>query len=141
MSGLCTSCHSEGNLAEKQTPRIATHPPGKLITNIMYYNEEKKNYTPIFDKKGEEKNVGDLSCPSCHNAHRRGPLFENKGGQKDAEGKATETYRFLRNMSYDTVCKDCHGPDSILRYLYFHDPDYRLKASKARAGNKFLFAR
>jgi predicted CXXCH cytochrome family protein len=141
MSGLCTSCHSEGNVAEKQTPRVATHPPGKLITNIMYYSKDKKSYTVIFDKNGKETNVGDLSCPSCHNAHRRGPPFEERRGPKDNGGNETATYRFLRIMSYDAVCKDCHGQDSILRYLYFHDPDQRSQAAKARAGDKFQFWR
>jgi predicted CXXCH cytochrome family protein len=133
INGLCTSCHSEGNIAAKTTPRIATHPPGELITNIMRYHKEKKNYTPIFEENGKETNVGDLSCPSCHNVHQRGPVFEDESGQEGAEGNVAGAYRFLRNGSYHTVCKDCHGPDAIFRYLYFHDPEQRRQSLKARA--------
>jgi len=138
MSGLCTSCHSKGNSAEKGIPPIASHPRGKLINNIMRFNTEEGGYTPIFDDSGKEINVGDISCPSCHNVHRWSTAFEERGGQKDAGGNATETFRFLRIMSYNTVCSDCHGPDSISRYLYFHDPDKRPRALRPTTAGKIL---
>jgi predicted CXXCH cytochrome family protein len=141
MSGLCTSCHSKGNSAEKGIPPIASHPRGKLINNIMRFNKEEGGYTPIFDDSGKEINVGDISCPSCHNVHRWGTAFEKRGGQEDAGGNATETFRFLRIMSYNTVCSDCHGPDSISRYLYFHDPDKRPRVLRPTTASKILFPR
>jgi predicted CXXCH cytochrome family protein len=33
MIGLCTSCHSEGNVAEKKVQKIATHPDGIITTS------------------------------------------------------------------------------------------------------------
>jgi predicted CXXCH cytochrome family protein len=141
MSGLCTSCHSKENSAEKKVPPIASHPTGKLINNIIRYGTEKGGYTPIFDESGKEKNVGDISCPSCHNVHKWSTAFEERGGQEDAGGNATETFRFLRIMSYNTVCSNCHGPDSLFRYLYFHDPDKRPRALRPTTANKILFPR
>lgn len=117
MNALCLDCHSKNNIAEKKIPLIATHPGGKLLTNVMRFNHKKSGYTPIFDENGREKNVGDLSCPSCHNAHHWSPLPEGGSGRK---------YKFLRNMSDHTFCADCHGPDAIFRYLYFHDPQKRV---------------
>jgi hypothetical protein len=117
MNALCTGCHSKGNIAEKKIPLIATHPAGNLITNVMRYNPNKSGYTPLFDETGREKNVGDISCPSCHNAHQWSPLLKGRGAGR---------YNFLRNTSDNTFCADCHGPDAIFRYLYFHDPKKRV---------------
>jgi hypothetical protein len=124
MNSLCTSCHSKGKIAEKKIPRIAIHPEKKLINNIMQMNKDKKNYTLIFDKKGKEVNVGNLSCPSCHNAHQWSP--ENRNAKDDPERKLTG--KFLRTLSYKMVCMDCHGLDAIIKYEYFHDPDKRTEA-------------
>jgi predicted CXXCH cytochrome family protein len=121
MNALCTSCHSKGKNAAKKIPPIAIHPQKKLINNIMRINKDNKNYTLIFDENGKEINVGNLSCPSCHNAHQWNP--ENRIAKDDPERKLTG--KFLRTLSYKMVCMDCHGLDALLRYEYFHDPDKR----------------
>jgi len=121
MDALCTTCHSKGNIAAKKVPRIATHPANKLINNIMRVNKDNKNYTLLFDKNGKEVNVGNLSCPSCHNAHQWNP--EYRMAKDDPEGNLTG--KFLRTESYNMVCMDCHGLDALIKYEYFHDPDKR----------------
>ena len=126
MNRLCTSCHSEGNMAAKKVPPVAFHPPGKLITNVMRFNKGGTGYTPIFAPDGKERNVGNLSCPSCHNAHQWGISVENGATGKKSQGNGTKSFRFLRTMSYNGVCSDCHGPEGFYRYLYFHDPEKRV---------------
>ena len=123
MDALCTSCHSKGNIAAKKVPRIATHPANKLINNIVQMNRDNKNYTRLFDKNGKEVNVGNLSCPSCHNAHQWNP--ENSDAKDDPEGNRTG--EFLKTESYNMICMDCHGLDGLLKYEYFHDADKRVK--------------
>jgi predicted CXXCH cytochrome family protein len=123
MDALCTSCHAKKNIAANKIPLIATHPAKKLINNIMRVSKDNKNYTLIFDEKGKEVNVGNLSCPSCHNAHQWSP--ENPTAKDDPERKLTG--KFLRTESYNMVCMDCHGLDALLKYEYFHDPDKRTK--------------
>ena len=123
MNALCTSCHSKRKSAAKKIPPIATHPEKKLINNIMQINKDNKNYTLIFDENGKEVNVGNISCPSCHNTHQWSP--ENRIAKDDPEKKLTG--KFLRTLSYKMVCKDCHGLDALLKYEYFHDPDKRAK--------------
>jgi predicted CXXCH cytochrome family protein len=125
MDALCTSCHSKGNIAEKKIPLVATHPTGKLITNVTRFNKEGQAYTPIFAVDGKEKNVGNLSCPSCHNAHQWGISAGNEATGNDPKGNFAKSSRFLRPMSYNAVCKECHGPEGFYRYLYFHDPQRR----------------
>ena len=123
-SALCTSCHSKGKIAANKIPLIATHPEGKLVNNIIRYKREKRNYTLIFDKYGNEVNFGNIACPSCHNAHKWSndakKVTDNPGGE--LKGK------FLRVKVYDIICIDCHGPDALLKYQNFHDPDKRGKS-------------
>lgn len=121
MDALCTSCHSKGSVAKNKIPLIAIHPAKKLINNIMRVNRDNKNYTLIFDKNGKEVNVGNLSCPSCHNAHQWSP--KEKGIKREAESNSFGKY--LRTESYNMVCMDCHGLDALIKYEYFHDPDKR----------------
>lgn len=128
MDALCTGCHSKGNIAEKKVPQIATHPDEKLISNVIQFYRDKKNYTPIFDNNGSEVNVGNLSCPSCHNAHQ---WSIKTAGVKKNPGKLG-TGKFLRTKSYNTVCKNCHGVDSLFRYQYFHVPEIRLELKQIK---------
>ncbi len=127
MSTLCASCHSEGNMAEKKVPPIASHPTGKLISNIIRYNKKKVGYTPIFDQNGQETNIGEISCPSCHNAHQWSPLSHQGSISQTQNDGGMDKFRFLRNMSKDIVCTNCHGRQALYRYLYFHSPDKRKK--------------
>jgi len=127
MDSLCTSCHSKGNIAEKKIPAIATHPAEKLLTSITTLAKEGTNYMPLFDVDGREKLVGNLSCHTCHDAHEWSPSLKGMAAGKGAKGTTEKGFRFLRNMSYNTFCMDCHGPDAIYRYMYFHVPEIRLK--------------
>jgi predicted CXXCH cytochrome family protein len=126
MNALCKSCHSKGNLAENKVPLIAIHPGGKLINNIIRFNKIGGNYTHIFDNHGREVNSGNISCPSCHNAHQWSLTFNKKAINKNSKNKGSAA-KFLRTASYNTVCIDCHGPEGIFRYLYFHQPDKRIE--------------
>ena len=123
MNSLCESCHSVGGIAESKIPAVANHPKNRLINNIMRSDRTAIDYTPIYDKEGREINVGDISCPSCHNAHQWSPLKKKKGAGKNMEGNATTS--FLRNVSYNNICIDCHGLDALFRYKYYHDPEER----------------
>jgi hypothetical protein len=124
MNALCTGCHAEGNIAAKKIPAIGTHPKDRLINNILRCDRNAIDYTPIYDETGKEINVGNISCPSCHNAHQWSPLAKQKGIGKNLEGNATTS--FLRNVSYNNICIDCHGLDALFRYKYFHNPEERV---------------
>ncbi|NOY68526.1 MAG: hypothetical protein GXP53_03410 [Deltaproteobacteria bacterium] len=123
MNGLCTSCHSKGRLAEKKVPGIATHPEGRLINNIVDISRDALKYTPIFDDSGKRASVGNISCPSCHNAHQWSSLVKQRGIYRNLDGNAKTS--FLRNVSYKNICVDCHAEDAIIRYRLFHNPKIR----------------
>jgi predicted CXXCH cytochrome family protein len=125
INDLCTSCHAKGKVAETKLPLIATHPSERLINNIMRNDRLELDYAPIFDRDGNEVNVGNISCPTCHNAHQWSPLVKQKGSGLNLEGNATNS--FLRNVSYDNICIDCHGLDALFRYKYYHNPKERIE--------------
>ena len=127
VNALCNSCHSEGNPGQSKIPTIASHPEQRLINNVFRSNRFAIDFAPIYDKiTGKETNVGNISCPTCHNAHQWSPMIKAKGENKNVEGDATNS--FLRNVTYNTICIDCHGLDAIFRYKYYHDPVQRVEA-------------
>ncbi len=131
VNALCNSCHSKGNPAEGKIPTIASHPEKRLVNNIMRSNRKLLDYAPIYDKQtGKEINVGNISCPTCHNAHQWNPVIKAKGSYKNLEGAATDS--FLRNVSYNNICIDCHGLDALFRYKYYHDPEERVEPLPSR---------
>lgn len=123
MDALCTGCHAKRNIAKKKIPTIAWHPREKLIINTTQVNKKGGNYTPLFDDNGKEVEVGNLSCPSCHNAHQWSYLIREENYRKNPGGRGA--YKFLRTASNNTVCVNCHGPEALFRYLYFHEPGMR----------------
>ncbi len=130
INALCNSCHSKNGIAKDKIPLIATHPEERLVNNVLRSDRDAIDFSPLFDKKtGEEVSVGNISCPSCHNAHQWSPLVKGKGINKKLEGNSTNS--FLRNVSYNNICIDCHGLDALFRYKYFHDPKERVEPPAA----------
>jgi predicted CXXCH cytochrome family protein len=125
MEMMCNSCHSKNGAAKNKIPLIASHPEGKLIINTLSNRKGRLNYFPLFDRiTGKKISVGNISCPSCHNAHQWKPRDPSKGAGIKVEGTAGSS--FLRMRARDLICKDCHGPEAIYKYLYFHYPDKRI---------------
>jgi predicted CXXCH cytochrome family protein len=124
METMCNSCHSKTGSAKAKIPPVASHPAGKLITNVGRNMKGASNYFPLYDAKtGNPTAVGNLSCPSCHNAHQWSAGPPSGGSGPRADGSAGD--RFLRARSRDLPCRDCHGPEALYKYLYFHDPGRR----------------
>ena len=121
MEMMCNGCHSAQGSAKDKIPRIASHPEHVLIMNLRPDIEDQPDYFPLFDKRsGGQVKVGDMSCPSCHEAHIWDPESPAPGKGINVEGDATNS--FLRARARDLPCKNCHGPDGLFKLLYFHEP-------------------
>jgi predicted CXXCH cytochrome family protein len=98
-----------------------------LINNIVGFSRGG-SYTPIFNDQGEEVHTGKISCPSCHDAH----VWNRYQKEGTANGKQTKGAgrKFLRTESTHLVCVECHGPDALFRYQYFHAPISRAQYRK-----------
>jgi predicted CXXCH cytochrome family protein len=127
MDALCTSCHFKKGVANKAVPQIASHPREKLIINTIPSRKKTGSYTPVFDDTGEKVAVGNISCPSCHNAHQWGYLAGTRTDPEYSQG--TGASKFLRTTSDNAICVNCHGPEAAFRYLYFHEPEQRIAVS------------
>ncbi len=103
---------------------------GLIAASNMIAIESKE---PCCEDNASKKNVGNISCPTCHNAHQWNPLRKEKGSNKNLEGNATNS--FLRNVSYNNICIDCHGMDALFRYKYYHDPEERVEPNAERIKN------
>jgi predicted CXXCH cytochrome family protein len=124
MEMLCTSCHSKTGPATDKVPQIASHPDTALIVNVAKNKKSRDKDLPLFDETtGEKLLVGNITCPSCHDAHQWNPGLSTKGEGIQLEGSALNS--FLRASSLELMCSDCHGPDALFKYLYFHDPEKR----------------
>ncbi len=118
---LCSSCHSKQGSAHTKVPEIASHPANKLIINLDRNTKGKPDYFPLYDETtAKTVTVGNISCPSCHNVHQWNRKQRSQGSGAALEGSADNS--FLRARSSDLPCKDCHGPEALIKYLYFHDP-------------------
>jgi predicted CXXCH cytochrome family protein len=128
MDRMCNSCHSETGSGNNKVPKVSTHPEKQLIANPGRNVKGKANYFPLFDDAtGSYKTVGDIACASCHDVHHWDPKKKSRGNGKNPEGKATNS--FLRMQTYNMICKDCHGLDSLFRFKYYHDSKKRKPAA------------
>lgn len=120
MEKMCNECHHKKGSAKKKIPATAYHPSDKLFVT----KAKRGNRFPLFDKiSGKPVNVETLSCPSCHDAHNWYPDIEENENGKNIEGDTTNS--FLRSKVEFMPCMDCHGPEALLKFLYFHKPGKR----------------
>ena len=123
MARMCNSCHSASGVANNKVPPVAYHPQEKLV-DLSGKITSKESFLPLFDPiSGDPVTAGNISCPSCHNAHQWDPKQAAKGEGVNLEGDATNS--FLRTNSPDIMCKDCHGFQALFKFKFFHDPVLR----------------
>ncbi len=124
---MCRSCHSKLGPANKKVPLIASHPDNVVIINTRKNTRVEDKYLPLFDKTTAKPTmVGNLSCASCHNVHLWDSKLPQNNTHTESEGSVMNS--FLRTSSFHLMCKDCHGPEALFKYLYFHDPTKRTGA-------------
>ncbi len=122
---MCNDCHSKNGSAKNRIPPIASHPEDIVIVNNGGKPLEDKGRFMLFDEiSGRPAGVGRLSCPSCHNVHQWAP---NTGTAAVNPSVRDATTRFLRSKVEWMPCRDCHGPDALLKFLYFHEPNKRMQ--------------
>lgn len=105
--GLCTGCHKESDRAVAGLPQQLHHP------DISLYNRSVKGsaeYMPTFDRQGRPSPTGTITCLTCHDPHASGQTSQG----------TVSSLHFLRRASGQSLCRDCHGPEALWRYLYFH---------------------
>ncbi len=104
-AGYCTGCHQPAGCAAGRVPAHADHP------DVPIYNRTQPgdpDYRPTFDSLGKPSPNGAVSCLTCHEPH-----------QAKAD-KAPPQRMFLRAGTRESLCVDCHGSETLWRFLYYH---------------------
>jgi len=104
---LCRSCHEDA-------PNPAEHPPTVVAWSQDIRGEIFANTPgemPVFDADGRQRRVGNIGCPTCHDVHRERAV----GRPEHLPGLHLRLPEFV-----EPLCADCHGPDSMFLYKFFH---------------------
>jgi len=109
---LCRDCHDDD-------PDPAEHPADVIAWSQQVRKSIRGNSAaemPVFNEQGHAARVGQIGCPTCHNLH-----------QERADGRPEHLQGLFLRMPelVQPLCADCHGPDSIFLYKFFHSPASR----------------
>lgn len=69
---------------------------------------------PTFDSQGEPARDGAISCPTCHDPHAAASADGTAMGPLSSKGM------FLWPAAHQSLCVDCHGIETVWRFLYYH---------------------
>jgi hypothetical protein len=110
-SGLCTGCHRPDGCASERVAKYVDHPDVALVNRTL---AGQPGYMPTFDALGQESQTGAISCLTCHEPHVR-PSPPGAGGESLHHRRM-----FLRPQAHQGLCVDCHGAETLWRFLYYH---------------------
>ena len=130
----CRTCHSKGEIADRKVPAAAWHPDKvEALSSTMRsaLHEHPVPDLPVYNKAGKKAATGLITCPTCHNPHQWDPASTAKGSGKNIEGDVRTSFLRVSNTESFT-CADCHGPDSLYRYKYFHSESTHKKQNISR---------
>jgi predicted CXXCH cytochrome family protein len=103
---FCRDCHDDG-------PYPGDHPVNVVAWSQDVRQAVRSNATsmPVYDTNGRQAAMGQIGCPTCHNVHR-----------ETAEGRPDDLPGLYLRMPaiVEPLCSDCHGPESLLLYKFFH---------------------
>jgi len=104
---LCRSCHDDG-------PAPGEHPASVLAWSQDVRDPVRPDTPaemPVFGPEGRQLGVGNIACATCHDVHR-----------ESAEGRPAHLAGLHLRMPefVEPLCADCHGPDSLFLYKFFH---------------------
>jgi predicted CXXCH cytochrome family protein len=104
---LCRSCHED-------EPDPADHPPQVIawsqdVRGAIF--TDTPGEMPVFDQDSHQARVGNIGCATCHDVHRE----VAEGRPDDLKGLHLRLPEFV-----EPLCADCHGPESLFKYKFFH---------------------
>lgn len=132
---LCLSCHRNEGIAKEKSAFRHQHPYQDVILR------SDPNVMPLVNDNSETKIFGRIACRTCHNVHQWQPEVltpptentqessaldlntRNKPSTRGEEAIEGDSHSsFLRQKGVEgTFCVDCHGPDAVFKYRYYHD--------------------
>lgn len=117
---FCFACHQEGAIAGKKIPKAWAHPHEYGTVALTERGNGKWIDFPLFSEDKPQEKFGFIDCFTCHNPHKWSYNDKIKPESDNDEGDYMSS--FLRNLSSETLCTDCHGEGALWKYNYYHDP-------------------
>ncbi len=124
---MCLDCHREKGAADEAVVAHFSHPRRDLVLR------SDPEVMPLVGEEGAIEEFGTIACITCHDPHRWSvheatpspPVARNRRGDLRSA--------FLRIESVkESFCITCHGVETLLRYLYFHEETGRSDGVEAR---------
>jgi predicted CXXCH cytochrome family protein len=121
---LCLNCHQPGGIGEKKVVKHFSHPHEDLVLR------SDPKLLPLLGPDEKPADFGRIACVTCHEPHvwdaekkppEDAPNLRLSANRENLEGSNRDS--FLRHKGVaGTFCVDCHGPEGLVKYKYFHDP-------------------
>ena len=102
---LCTSCHAKEGIAADKTTGKETHPVG--------VKPKESGNLPLFAVDGKKSAQGNVSCGTCHDAHRWSATGNDRGGLK-VEGDGNNSFLRKPSSPESELCRTCHVEKSTI---------------------------
>jgi len=112
---FCTRCHNQNADAVAHLPKYLYHPVTNLFNRVL---PQQQGYLPTFDDDGQQSPTGAITCLTCHEPH---------GGNNS---NYSTMGMFLRPAANLNLCSDCHGSESLWRFLYYHKNSRNLQGGQ-----------
>jgi predicted CXXCH cytochrome family protein len=127
----CASCHRiHENIALFRTldreelsgdpmfslPHFGLHPRTCFASAFDEKGGESADGILLFAEGGERSDSGTIVCATCH---RMSPGYVEKPSGILKEDRESPR-NFNRQHIAETFCKNCHGKEAMVRFLYFH---------------------
>ncbi|MFQ5634052.1 MAG: cytochrome c3 family protein [Gammaproteobacteria bacterium] len=124
---FCSGCHVPSGVAATSVPGATGHPatvPARAaIAREALYSKAADGISVRYS--GDHPGApGEIGCASCHDPHRWKPGRDDTAPVANRDGDAQSSFLRLDSTQH-FLCADCHGKDSLFRYLYFHSPRSR----------------
>lgn len=121
-NGRCLACH-DGSTDAIEVEHY-THPE-KLMLTVGGLPFRYSGPVPYYGPDGERtenREVGEITCVTCHDPHRWRHDAEDRPGEADG----SELNSFLRDPDEIVhFCEVCHGVEGRPQLTFFHDDEYR----------------
>jgi predicted CXXCH cytochrome family protein len=107
LNRMCRSCHDDAPFPGEHPPQVVAW--SQDIRGTIFSNTPGE--MPVFDANARQQRVGNIGCPTCHNVH----VETAEGRPEHLKGLHLRLPEFV-----EPLCADCHGPDSLFLYKFFH---------------------